>query len=97
MSEVTVIVEQQPDLVVEVDNMARDVVVAVGIPGPQGSQGPKGDKGDKGDPGEGVDLNNYYTKTEADALLATKANLVHNHVYTDITNLNAAPILGGTF
>lgn len=91
MSEVNVIIEQQDDLVVQVDNLARDVVVAVGI------QGPQGPKGDKGGPGQGADLSGYYTKVETDALLATKANLVHNHVYTDITNLNSAPILGGTF
>lgn len=97
MSEVNVIVQPQEDLVVQVDNLAREVVVSVGIPGPKGEKGDQGEQGPKGDPGEGIDLNDYYTKVETDALLAAKANAVHTHVYTDITNLNSAPILGGTF
>lgn len=44
-----------------------------------------------------VDLTNYYTKTEADTLLAGKANLVHQHVVNDITDFTTSLINGGSF
>lgn len=97
MTAVNVAVQPQEDLVVQVENLAREVVVAVGIPGKKGDTGAQGPKGDKGDAGEAVDMTAYYTKVETDTLLTAKANVTHTHVYSDITNINAAPILGGTF
>lgn len=82
------------DIIVKVDDLSSDIVVGVSVPGPQG---PAGQKGDKGDPGDSADLSNYYTKSEADTLLAAKADATHTHVYSDITNLSSAPVQGGTF
>ena len=44
-----------------------------------------------------VDLSNFYTKTEADTLLAAKAPLVHTHVVNDITDFTTSLINGGSF
>ena len=44
-----------------------------------------------------TDLSDYYTKQEADTLLASKTNLGHTHVVTDITDFNTAFINGGVF
>lgn len=61
-----------------------------GEPGIQGPVGPQGPKGEKGDPGEGVDLSNYYTKTEADNQFT--ANTVFNTTTMGInTILNDIP------
>lgn len=79
------------EIVVKVDDLSTDLVVSVSTPGPQGPQGPQGE------PGTPADLSNYYTKAEADTLLAAKADAVHTHVYSDITNLSSAPVQGGTF
>lgn len=46
MSDVLVLVEPQDDILVQVDDLVKDLVVTVGIQGPQGIQGLKGDKGD---------------------------------------------------
>lgn len=47
--------------------------------------------------GGDIDLSSYYTKTEADTLLAGKANTVHTHVVNDITDFDGTVLAGGTF
>lgn len=38
-----------------------------------------------------IDLSNYYTKTETDALLLDKSNAGHTHSYNDLTNIPTIP------
>lgn len=45
----------------------------------------------------GTSSSNTYTKTQTDTLLAGKANLVHTHVITDITDFDGTVMAGGTF
>ena len=40
--------------------------------------------------GGAVDLSNYYTMSQVNALLSVKANTVHTHVAADITDLSSA-------
>ena len=65
-----------------------------GPQGIQGPEGPQGPKGDKGDPGEGVDLSNYYTKTEVESQFVDNATfntttMGINTILNDIPNTYA--------
>ena len=41
------------------------------------------------DPSGNLDLSNYYTKSDIDTKLNTKANVTHSHNISDITNLQS--------
>lgn len=43
------------------------------------------------------DLANYYTKGETDVLLAAKADVVHLHVVSDISDFSTTVLNGGVF
>ena len=53
--------------------------------------------GPKGADGAGADLTSYYTKTEVNTLLTSKADTSHSHVVSDISDFNIALINGGVF
>ncbi len=98
MTDFTIIAEDEQFTVIEGDEETYVIIAAeTGPAGPAGPQGPAGPKGDKGETGTSGDLSNYYTKAEADTLLAAKADAAHTHSYTQITNLSSAPLQGGTF
>ena len=80
---------------------AQGIQGPAGADGAQGIQGEKGDKGDTGDQGpqgiqgiqgpagdgSDIDLTDYYTKTETDALIPT----VFSGDYADLTNTPTIP------
>ena len=81
-----------------------DVTIADAIIEGRGPTGAQGEKGEKGDPGT-TDYNELenlpdltlkadkattYTKTEVDTALAGKANTVHTHVASDVTDFNSS-------
>ena len=72
-----------------------------GATGPKGDTGPQGPKGDPGttdynelenlpDLTLKADKATTYTKTEVDTVLTGKANTVHTHVASDITDFNTS-------
>lgn len=64
-----------------------------GLKGDTGDQGPQGIQGIQGPAGDGsdIDLTDYYTKTETDALIPT----VFSGDYADLTNKPTIPTLDG--
>lgn len=54
-------------------------------------------RGPKGDAGDFTGTGGFYTKTESDNLLNTKADIVHQHVVADITDFTTAFLNGGSF
>lgn len=64
-----------------------------GLKGDTGEQGPQGIQGIQGPAGDGsdIDLTDYYTKTETDALIPT----VFSGDYADLTNKPTIPTLDG--
>lgn len=47
--------------------------------------------------GGSIDLTNYYTKSETNGLLATKADVVHMHIVADISDFSTTVLNGGVF
>ena len=70
---------------------------ATGPAGPQGDPGPTGPQGPQGETGPAPDLSVYYTKTQTDTLLNSKADVGHTHVVANITDFTSAYVQGGTF
>ena len=92
------------DIQVVITEEHIDVTIADAIIEGRGPTGAQGEKGEKGDPGT-TDYNELenlpdltlkadkattYTKTEVDTALAGKANTVHTHVASDVTDFNSS-------
>lgn len=91
MTDVQVLIQPEDDLLVQVEDLAREVVVAVGIQGPQGLQGPKGDKGDAAADPE------YVASTALGGHRVVVLNASEQLEYADNTNLtHADKVLGLT-